>query len=163
MKPHVVGSACHRLSLVLEEAMATGTLQVPPELALHAERCGRCGPELKQLERLLARLRQGAASIDLRPVPPVVDAVIGQTGPAVPAAVPVTPVPEKSAERRAHLVWVLSQVAVAAAVLGMTIGGLTYAALKVNQLVTGTSPSQVVQKLAFPFQDWTWARIRSTR
>lgn len=166
MKPHVIGSACHKVQLAVDEAMMEGVLQLPPELAAHAGRCSRCGPEVQEMEALLSRLRSGAAGMGLGQVPGVVDAVLTQSGAQQPSApsIMVTLAPAPEPERKgAHLRWLAGQVAGVAAVLLVSAGLLTYSVLVVNQVVTGTRPSEVVQKLVAPFQDWTIAKFRSSR
>jgi anti-sigma factor RsiW len=148
MKPTVVGSACQRVQAHLDDALATGTLSLPPELAAHAERCPNCGPEVAETERLLSRLRGAAAGIELGPVPKAVDAVLAQI--AAENQPKVLPLEQRSRKRVAAL-WVIGQVAAVAAVLIIAIGGLGFALLKVNEAVSGVTPGDVFAKLAAPF------------
>lgn len=166
MKPHVIGSACHRVQMALDEAMMEGVLQLTPELAAHAGRCPRCGPEVQEVDLLLSRLRSGGAGMGLGRVPGIVDAVLAQAGaqPSQRPAVSLNVAPaEESKKKASHLRWVAGQVAAAAAVLVVGVGLLTYSVLVVNQVVTGTKPSEVVQKLTAPFQDWSLAKFRSAK
>lgn len=166
MKPHLIGSACHKVQMALDEAMMEGALQLTPELSAHAGRCPRCGPEVQDVELLLGRLRNGAAGVGLGPVPGIVDAVLAQTGtrslerPSV--TLNVAPM-EEPKQKASHLQWIAGQVAAVAAVLVISVGLLTYSVLIVNQVVTGTRPSEVVQKLTAPFQDWSLAKFRSAQ
>lgn len=160
MKPMVVGSACHRVHEALEEAMAEGTLSLSPELAAHAARCPRCEPEWRQTEALLIRLRDGAARIDLSPVPAVVDHVIARTISSPGSAVAAKGAANSSPRRQSNVGWVVRQVAAIAAMLLITIGGLTYGVLVVNQAMSGVKPSEVAARLVQPLQDWTSAWFR---
>jgi len=152
MKPQVVGSACHRLQAALDEAMAEGVLNLAPELAAHAARCARCAMELKETEGLLGRLRNASAGIDLSRVPHVVDFVMSQTtAEPVSKPTPVASLAEKRRQKGVRLRWVLTQVAAVAAVLLIAVSGLTYTVLKVNEVVSGVKPTEVLAKLVAPF------------
>lgn len=174
MKPQVIGGACSRVTQVLDEALSEGVLNIPPELAAHAARCPRCGPEVKETEQLLSRLRGAVAGLDLRRVPHVVDYVMAHTASeyrenqpraaitAQPLAAGATSSPARRSgrhDRRAHWRWVAGQLAVAAAVLVLTVSGLTYTALKINQAISGTEPSEVVARLMSPFHNWAEAQF----
>lgn len=164
MKPHAVGSACHRVQLVLDEALSTGTLTLPAELAFHADQCPRCGPDVRDTEALLARLRGAAAGVELGPVPPAVDRVLAQIAresvPQAPFAVQSTEQPRKKQVRTR---WVLGQVAAVAAVLLITVGGLGYAVLMVNEAVSGVKPGDVLAKIASPFRFTDTAKINKAK
>lgn len=161
MKPQVVGGACHRFQAALDEAMAEGVLSLAPELTAHATRCARCAIELKETEALLGRLRNASAGIDLSRVPHVVDFVLSQTATeqgATPA--PAVLLEEKRRQKGVRLRWVLTQVAAVAAVLLIAVGGLTYTVLKVNEVVSGVKPGEVLAKLAAPFSRTQQAEFR---
>ncbi|HYF95504.1 MAG TPA: hypothetical protein VD969_25105 [Symbiobacteriaceae bacterium] len=150
MKPHAIGSSCQRVQAVLDEALATGLLSLPPELAAHAERCSRCGPEVKETEQLLSRLRGAAAGISLGPVPHAVDAVLAQiSSQSAPRALILN---EQPKVKRVRTRWILGQVAAVAAVLLITVGGLGFVILKLNEAVSGVKPGDVLAKLAAPFR-----------
>jgi len=161
MKPHAVGSACCRVQSLLDEALATGTLSIPPELAAHAERCSRCGPEVKETEHLLSRLRGAAAGIGLGRVPHAVDAVLAQI--ASDAAPRTLTLREQPVEKRVRTRWVLGQVAAVAAVLLITAGGLGFVILKVNEAVSGVKPGDVLAKLAAPFRYSDTAKVEEAK
>lgn len=161
MKPHLVGSACHRVQLALDEALSEGTLDLLPELAAHAAKCPRCGPEVNDTAALLGRLRSAASGIDLGRVPQVVDYIMAQTAARevpVPQAAPMT-----KPTRRIQARWVLAQVAAVAAVILLAVGALTFTALKVNELVSGVKPSEVLQKIVAPFNDSSKAQVRPAK
>jgi anti-sigma factor RsiW len=169
VRPYVVGGACHRVRHHLENALAEGVLELPPELAAHAGRCPHCGPQVRELEALFRRLREASAHMDMGPVPDVVDAVLQKIAAGQPAPEnrvrlnsPLEPV-DQTANRRAHLRWVLGQVAAIVAALCVAVGGLTYLALKVNQAVGGARPAEVVQRWMAPLQDWTQALFGNMR
>lgn len=158
MKPHVVSMACHRVQRALDEGMSEGSLNLPAELAAHAAHCPRCGPEVEATHTLLTRLRDGAARVDLGKVPGVVDRVVahtvgargsaeGRSGSALPAA----------PSQKAHLRWVLGQVAIVATVLLVTLTGLTYGLLKMNEAVSGVRPGEVVERAMAPLRNWSQA------
>jgi hypothetical protein len=154
MKPQVIGGACSRVQQALDEALAEGVLSMPPELAAHAGRCPRCGPEVKDVERLFSRLRKAVAGADLGQVPRVVDHVMART-----VAEPHPPAPR----RRPDLKWVLGQVAAVAAILVIAVGTITYGLLKANEAVSGARPAQVVYRLAAPFRELAQALFHSAR
>jgi hypothetical protein len=164
MKPHAVGSACHRVQLILDEALATGTLALPTELAFHADQCPRCGPDVRDTEALLSRLRGASAGVELGPVPPAVDRVLAQIAhesePRFLTAGRTTQQPRKKQVRTR---WVLGQVAAVAAVLLITVGGLGYAILKVNEAVSGVKPGDVLAKFASPFRFTDTAKINKAK
>lgn len=169
MRPYVVGGACHRVKQQLDNALAEGVLELSPELAAHAARCPHCGVQVRETEQLFKRLRTAPASLDLGPVPGVVDVVVQQIATESPAdsLVRLSP-PGQSEEgrqgsRRAHLRWVLGQVAAIAAVLCVAVGGLTYLALRVNYAVGGQRPAEVVERWVGPLQNWSTALFRQTK
>jgi anti-sigma factor RsiW len=164
MKPQVVGSACQRVQMFLDESLATGAMSLPPELAAHAAQCPHCVTEVRETESLLTRLRDAAAGVDLGRVPQVVDYVLSQTtvgpqfrGPATAA------LSADERRKRVRATWVLGQVAAVAAVLLLAVGSLTFLALKVNQAVSGVSPSDVIQRIAAPFSQTNRAEIRQAK
>jgi hypothetical protein len=175
MKPHLVGSACHRVQQTLDEALGEGVLSLPPELRSHAARCARCGPEVADTEALLARLRGAAAVIPMGQVPRVVDQVVERTlagpgagvgrggvdvaqgGTGVGAGRGVAP------KRPPDLRWLLGQLTVVATVMIVALGGTTYTVLKLHQVLRGPSPSQVAERLAAPFREMVSAVFRSAR
>lgn len=161
MKPHLVGTACHRLQQALDEALAEGSLHLPPELATHAARCPRCGPDVRDTEALFARLRGAPSGLGLGRVPGVVDFVVAKTA-AEPAPKPATR-PTVGARKRADLRWAVGQVAAAAAVLCITVGGFSYAVLKLNEAVSGTRPAEVVERMVAPFKNFTQALFKDAR
>jgi len=160
MKSTSIRGACVRVKAALDDAMAQGALNLSPELLAHAARCPCCGPEYRETEALLARLRAAAAGVDLRQVPGVVDYVMART---LGESRPTAPVPAPLPNRRVQLVWVLGQVAAVAAVLVVVTSGLAYAVLKVNQAVGGTSPQAMVERLSAPLRDWTLIKVRDTK
>ncbi|MFZ5813770.1 MAG: hypothetical protein ACOY93_00525 [Bacillota bacterium] len=163
MRPYLVGGACHRLQERLDAALSSGQLELPAELAAHAERCPQCGPQVRQTEALFRRLRAVPASLDLGPVPGVVDSVLRQVT-AEPPAPAASSLPESARQkRRSHLRWVLGQIAVVAVVLCIAVSGVTYLALKVNQAVGGARPSEVVARWVAPLQNWSEALFRSMK
>jgi hypothetical protein len=166
MKPHLVGSACHRVQQTLDEALGEGVLSLPPELRSHAARCARCGPEVADTEALLARLRGAAAVIPMGQVPRVVDQVVARTlagadvgrgGTGVGSGRGVAP------KRPPDLRWLLGQLTVVATVMIVALGGTTYTVLKLHQVLRGPSPSQVAERLAAPFREMVSAVFHSAR
>jgi hypothetical protein len=149
MKPQVVGSACQRVQAHLDEALATGTLSLPPELSAHADHCPNCGPEVADTERLLSRLRGAAAGVELGLVPKVVDTVLAEI--ASESRTNVLPLEQRS-RKQVKVWWLIGQVAAVAAVLIIAVGGLGFALLKVNEAVSGVTPGDVLARLAAPFQ-----------
>ncbi|MDF2631009.1 MAG: hypothetical protein K0R39_4840 [Symbiobacteriaceae bacterium] len=153
----------------LDEALATGTLALPAELALHADGCPRCGPEYRDTEALLSRLRGAAAGIELGPVPQAVDKVLDQiTREAAPRVFSMVEASAGSpgAQHRQKQVrtrWILGQVAAVAAVLLIAVGGIGYAILKVNEAVSGVSPGDVLAKFASPFRFTDTAKIEKAK
>lgn len=158
MKPHAVGSACHRVQLALDEALSTGTLTLPAELTFHANQCPRCGPDVRDTEALLSRLRGAAAGVELGPVPQAVDSVLAQI--ARESAPRLLSPTGKVRTKQVRARWILGQVAAVAAVLLLTIGGLGYAVLKVNEAVSGVKPGDVLAKFASPFRFTETAKIQ---
>jgi hypothetical protein len=159
MKPTIVGSACQRVQAAIDEALVEGTLSLPPELSAHAARCARCGAEVTSTEQLLSRLRGAAACVGLAQVPRVVDYVMAHT-----AAEPqVTQSARTRQTKRPNLYWALGQVAAVAAVLAVTVSGLTYVALKVNQAVSGVKPGEVMQHLTAPFNESNRANVKGAK
>jgi hypothetical protein len=170
MKPHVVGSACHRVHRALDEALGEGVFSLPPELRSHAARCARCGPEVADTEALLARLRGAAAGIDMGHVPRVVDHVMAGTLAGLGAPSPTARTAQAQAQagppapgRRPDLRWLLGQLAVVAAVMLIALGGTTYTVLKLQQVLGGTSSSQVAERLTAPFRDMVSAVFHNAR
>ncbi|HEY3368528.1 MAG TPA: hypothetical protein VGK74_26020 [Symbiobacteriaceae bacterium] len=169
MKPQVIGTACARVSQVLDEALSEGTLNLPPELVAHASRCPRCGPEVQETEQLLARLRSAVAGAGLGRVPHVVDYVMGHTAAEYretrPAAASIADQEcRPHGGQGAHLRWVLGQVAVVAAALLITITTVTFAALKINAAISGHPPADMMTRVTAPFRDWVEAQFgRGTR
>ncbi len=165
MRPYVVGGACHRVLKHVDTALSVGALALPTELAAHAERCAHCGPHLRETEELFRRLRSSPASIDLGPVPGVVDSVLQRIAtPAPPQVTPILTDPVKVArKRRQHASWVIGQVATIAAVLCLALGGFTYLVLKVNEAVSGVAPGQVVERWVAPLQNWSQALFENTK
>lgn len=157
MRPVRVGSACWKVMTALDDAMAESALRLSPELAAHAERCPRCRPEVEDLRGLLHRLRAGATRGDLAPWPAVVIRVIAQD--ATTAPVPKAGLPSHGIGWR----WLLGQFAAVAAIFLVFAGGLTWFGLKVNQAVSGTSPSDAMSQVLLPFQQWIAAMIRNIR
>lgn len=169
MRPYLVGGACHRVQQQVDNALAEGLLALSPELSAHAGRCPQCGPLVEETELLFRRLRSAPANLSLGPVPGVVDAVLQRVA-SDPSSVqgPVRMHPggqPEGAERRkrAHLRWVLGQVAVIAAVLCVAVGGLTYLALRVNHAVGGARPAEVVERWVEPLQNWSQAILQDTK
>jgi len=160
MKPHAVGSACQRVQSALDEGLATGSLSLPAELAAHADRCPRCGPEVRQTESLLSRLRGAAAGIELGRVPPTVDAVLARIATESPQRVMLV---EQPRARRVQTRWLLGQVAAVAAVLLITVGGLGFVILKVNEAVSGVKPGDVVSRLVAPFRYSETAKVEKAK
>ncbi len=156
MKPQTTGSACARVKLALDEGMAEGGLHLPPDLVAHATRCPRCGPEYRETEALLVRLRSTAAGIDARQLPTVVDSVMATVGETPPNRATL-------AQRKVCASWALSQLAVVAAVVILVTSGLAYAVLKVNQAVSGIAPQTMVERLTAPLKDWTPPEFRGGR
>lgn len=160
MKPHAVGSACHRVQLLLDEALATGTLALPTELSFHADQCPRCGPDVRDTEALLSRLRGASAGVELGPVPQAVDSVLAQIArESAPRVLTQGQAPQSSRQKQVRTRWVLGQVAAVAAVLLITVGGLGYAILKVNEAVSGVKPGDVLARIASPFRFTDTAKV----
>lgn len=158
MKPTLVGSSCQRVQAAIDEAMAEGTLSLSPELDAHVARCARCSAEIAEVEQLLGRLRGAVASIDLGQVPRVVDYVMAHTA-AEPKVVPMAS-GKRPEQKKVSPYWVLGQVAAVAAVLVLVVSSLTFAALKVNEVVSGVKPSEVLQRMAAPFSESNRANLR---
>ena len=164
MKPQVIGTACARVTQALDESLSEGTFNLPPELAAHASRCPRCGPEVQETEQLLSGLRSAVAGTGLGRVPHVVDYVMGHTAAEYRAIRPVA-AGEAGQElrphgrRSEHLRWVLGQVAVAAAALLITITTVTFAALKINAVIRGYPQSDMMTRVTAPFRDWAEAQF----
>jgi len=160
MKPTLVGSNCQRVQEAVDEALCEGTLSLSPELSAHVARCARCHTEVTETEQMLARLRGAVAAIDLGQVPRVVDYVLAHTA-AEPHAMEVTvrSRPPKQKQKVSPF-WVLGQIAAVAAVLVLTVSGLTFAALKVNEVVSGVKPGDALQRLAAPFSETNRANLR---
>lgn len=149
----------------MDNALSDGLLNLSPELAAHAARCPHCGQQVRETEALFRRLRNAPANLDLGPVPGVVDSVLQRiaASPLPDNLVRLSPEPAKAVpKKKAHLGWVLGQVAAIAAVLGIAVGGVGYLALKVNQAVGGAKPAEVVQRLVAPLQDWSRALFGNT-
>jgi len=139
--------------------MEVGVLALPAELAAHAERCPHCSGQVREVQELFQRLRSFPASLDLSPVPAVVDRVLQATTAEPPA--PAEPRPVRKAESQWR--WVVRQVATVAAALLVAAGGLTYVGLKLNQAVHHVQPNEVVERWFAPLQDWTEALFHGTR
>jgi len=165
MKPQVVGSACFRVQEALDESLSEGTLTLPAELAAHAVRCPRCGPEVAQTEELLSRLRGAAATIGLGILPSVVDHVMSETVAwSLPAGIRAPePAMQSPTQPRTHTRWVLGQVAAVAAVLVVTTSLVTYSMLKINEAVSGVKPGEVLAHLVTPFQNMNTAELRNSK
>lgn len=163
MKPQVVGSACLRVQAALDEALASGTANLSPELAAHAAHCPRCSAEVQGVESVLSRLRDAAAHVDLGRLPQVVDFVMAKTLQDGLTAAKAAPMPPARPSRHVQVHWVLGQVAAVAAVLLVAISGLTYVALKVNEAVSGVRPGEVLQQIAAPFNQTNRAEIRNAK
>lgn len=187
MRPYVIGGSCDRVRQQVESAMIEGVLTLPAPLAAHAERCPHCSAEVREVEALLKRLRSLPASLDLGPVPGVVDRVLQSTATAMPA---VAGTPEglgtpglvgTPAEAGAHAHaagdaaaaagrkrppqwrWVLGQLVGVAAALIIAAGGLTLLGLRIHQAVSGSNPGSVVEQMVAPLRSWTEAIFQGTR
>jgi anti-sigma factor RsiW len=159
----VIGGACDRVRQRVEEAMAEGVLDLPPNLAAHVERCPHCSAEVREVEMLLHRLRSLPASLDLTPVPAAVDRVL-QAAASNLAAAGSAPSPEERRRRRMpQWQWVLGQVAAVAAVIAIAAGGLTLLGLRIHGAVSGQPPGQIVERWVAPLRDWTQALFRNVR
>lgn len=164
MRPVRVGSACWKVQVALEEAMAEGGVLLPPELSEHVSHCARCKPEVEDLQYVLARLRAGAASIGLSQVPAAVDRVISQVSARAMAPTPFEmsqahDPPPVGVDAR----WLFGQLAGIAAAFLMLIFGLGWLGLKVSEMSTGASPGEVVANVFAPFKDWVTALVRNIR
>jgi hypothetical protein len=160
VKPQVVGGACQRVQIALDEALATGTLSLPPELAAHASHCPHCAGEVQSTENLLIRLRDAAAGVPLGRLPQVVDYVLSQTSVAPP---PQAPLVVQERRKQVQVSWVLGQAVAVAAVLLLAVGSLTFLALKLNQAVNGVSPGEVFDRIAAPFNQSNRAEIKGAK
>lgn len=166
MRPYVVGGACHRVQQQLDHCLSEGVLELSPELAAHAVRCPHCGPQVRETEALFKRLRSTTANLDLGPVPGVVDAVLQRIAEEAPETIGKAPSRQGEVDRRhrrAHLRWVLGQIAAIAALFCVAVGGLTYLALKVNHAVGGAKPNEVVERWVAPFHNWTQVLFQNTK
>ncbi|WP_374712796.1 hypothetical protein [Symbiobacterium terraclitae] len=186
MRPYVIGGSCDRVRQAVESAMIEGVLALPAPLSAHAERCPHCSREVREVENLLRRLRSLPASLDLGPVPGVVDRVLQATATAVQvadgdpgAAHPLTGVGAPTAEgapptpggapaaagrrRPPQWRWVLGQLIGVAAALVIAAGGLTLLGLRIHQAVTDASPGSVVEQWMAPLRSWTEALFQRTR
>lgn len=166
MRPYVVGGACHRVQQQLDEALAEGSMHLSAELAAHASRCPQCAPLVAETEALFQRLTGTVASIDLGPVPGVVDAVLQRIALEVPSPVltlPVERAEELPARKGGQARWVLGQIATVAAVLIVAVSGVTMLALLLNQAVSGVRPGEVVQRWVAPVSDWTQTLFKGAK
>lgn len=176
MRPYVIGGACDRVHQQVENAMVEGVLTLPAPLLAHVERCPHCSREVREVETLLKRLRSLPASLDLGPVPPVVDRVlqaVAQGGQAVASAPAASATPTHSAgslssagtpvrrQRPPQWRWILGQVAAVAAALAVAAGGLTLLGLRIHRAVVGISPGEGLNQWFEPLREWTQALFRN--
>lgn len=175
MRPYVIGGSCDRVRQAVEAAMIEGVLTLPAPLAAHAERCPHCSREVREVENLLKRLRGLPASLDLGPVPGVVDRVLEATATAMPAGAGTSAAPGVRADatdgfraaagrkRPPQWRWVLGQLVGVAAALAIAAGGLTFLGLRIHQAVSGVDPGPLVEQWMVPLRNWTEALFERTR
>ncbi len=163
MRPYVVGGACDRVRRRVEEALSEGVLDLPASLAAHVERCPYCSAEVREVEMLLHRLRSLPASLDLSPVPAVVDRVLQATATAVNPDAGAARGPEMKRRRTPQWQWVLGQVAAVVAVIALAAGGLTLLGLRIHDAVAGRAPGRAAERWIAPLRDWTEALFQNVR